>query len=141
MSANVFTVCVFGPNMAEYFKEKPVYSVSVYGYFLPLIVAFMVLGRASYQPFRQVIFMVILIILNSFSVIIYNSVFTCMTDEQIADGNEVWLAIVYEGTKLANYLLFVWLYQWHEIYLTKKQEAELKTLVDKPVADDVSEEE
>jgi hypothetical protein len=127
--------------MAEYFKEKPVYSVSVYGYFLPLIVAFMVLGRASYQPFRQVIFMVILIILNSFSVIIYNSVFTCMTDEQITDGNEVWLAIVYEGTKLANYLLFVWLYQWHEIYLTKKQEAELKTLVDKPVADDVSEEE
>lgn len=99
--------------MAEYFKEKPAYSVSVYGYFVPLVFAFMVLGRASYRPFKQVLLMLSLIILGSFSVLVYNSVFTCKTDDEVLDGQWVWFAITYFGANLMNYLLYVWLYQWH----------------------------
>ena len=118
MSANAVTICIFGPDMSYYFFDRPVYSISVYGYFVPLTFSFMVLGKAlSNQPFRQVLLMVGLIILNDFSLITYYSVWACRTDDTIHGDDWYWYALNYFGTDLMNYLFFVWLYQWHHTYI------------------------
>ena len=90
----------------------------------------MVLGRAYNRPFIQVLLMLSLIILGSISVLVYNSVFTCKTDEEIEDHQWAWFGLTYFGSNLMNYLLYAWLYQWHKVYLQKNQEAELMILLE-----------
>jgi hypothetical protein len=111
------------------FLNQPAYQTSLYLYLLPFELAIMTLGKAiSQTTFRPVFLILTLIILCDMSTLVYSSVYECVPDSQKSQYGWGWFLVVYEGSQLQNYILFVYWYVWYHVFSQKQRETELLML-------------
>lgn len=126
MSTHAADHCIFGPDMAENFDT---YQLTVYAYFLPLVFGIYTMGKVYVtNRFFHVIMMIALIVSGAFFKIIFEAIFPCKPENN--RGEWTLYAITFAGTTLVNYVLFSWLYIWHQTYITTLQQSELDLLCD-----------
>ena len=119
--------------MADYFDYMPLYQLSVYAYFLPLVFGIYILGKMHVaNRFFHALMMIALILISAFSKILFETLFPCKG----SGVNWTAYAIIFALSGLFNYVLFTWLYIWKHTQLATLQETQLNTLCEKEFGSD-----